>query len=159
MESEALAPDWFEPWITLLVRAVFVAYLGLLYLQVSIAASSLPYVYVQDVKANCGARFLVHYAGANVIACAVIMFLAVGIRLIYTMLRTFIWNNKPPVYGGWISGLRLGATLFLVIGVVLFWLMALAEVTTLMNPPTLPADPSDVSACIALGHPLQGSAR
>ena len=72
--------------------AVASAHLGLIVLNVSVMSSSLPNVYVSDLAANCGARYLVNVAAHNVLQAGLFAIAALVIALMYS---------------GWISGRKL----------------------------------------------------
>jgi hypothetical protein len=130
--------------------AVSTAHLALIVLDVSVMASSLPYVYVSDPLANCGARFLVHYASGFILESGAMAFIALVVAQLYTG-----WararNLGPNEIGTWGQAALTAATFAYGFLAVAFFLSALGQVTTLRNPPPLPKDPKNIQACIALG--------
>ena len=116
--------------------AVSSAYLALIALDASVMASSLPYVYVTDHAANCGARFLVKFTSHCILRSGLLTIVALAVA---------------QLYSGWISGRKLTFTIVgdfgkatlsavtLVFGLlsIIFFLSPANQLLILGNPPYL----------------------
>jgi len=132
-------------------NAVAGAHLALIVLDVSVLASSLPNVYVSDVAANCGARYLAGYAAHSIVQSGLMAIAALTISV---------------AYSGWITGRKLtdtlvgyigqsfhGAVLF-ALGILslCFFLSAGSQLARLGNPPQLPDSFQKTHVCPALPY-------
>jgi hypothetical protein len=153
-EKEQKSYERFEELLLSGAKTLVGAYVGLLALDVSVVASSLPYIYVTDDRANCGARFLVHYGTASIeeCGCFALLTMAAALALIHFYDEEKKPNTRLPV--NWLFGYS-----------IVFFVLAFAfviEVTNqtqaLGNPPILPtavprlakSGPIDTHACTEL---------
>lgn len=144
---------------TVVSKGLLGLWISLLVLDVSVVSSSLPYVYVTDRSANCGARFLVHYGTNWVVICGLC---AVGALAAREALSTFRQEMAAYFEGDPRNRYRflvfLGLETFLGLA---FFFAALNQVDTLGNPPLLPeplptisnSDKLDAHACTVLAQP------
>lgn len=132
--------------------AVSSAYLALIVLDVTIMASSLPYVYVSDPAANCGARYLVSFASHYIFQSGLSTLAAAAIA---------------QLYSGWISGRKLSYTLVgpwgkatlsavtLAFGLLSIYFFASAgrQLMMLGDPPRLPGNFDKTHLCLPFPEP------
>jgi hypothetical protein len=123
-----------QEWLMSGAKTLVGAYVGLLALDVSVIASSLPYIYVNDDKANCGARFLVHYGAHCVTECGCLAMLTIGAAV---ALIGFIEEERKPNSKLPLNWLFIYITALGVLGVA-FLIAVSSQIETLGNPPPLP---------------------
>ncbi len=112
-------------------KALIGAYLGLFIVEISVAASSLPYVYVSDPRANCGARFLVYFSVTQMLTSGGLLF----------GLSVNLMASQAPPLRSWMEQLRQAFHFGVAaLAALLFFGMALNQLVTLRTPPPLPAD-------------------
>ena len=107
------------------------------------AVSSLPYLYVSDAAANCGARFLVHHAGEKA--------MMYGVTSVVIGMAGAIASEILKTHPGWARSLKKGFEATMGAFVLFFLLEAYAELNMLKDPPKLPPNPASDRACIAMG--------
>jgi hypothetical protein len=127
--------------------AVASAHLALILLDVSVMTSALPNVYVDDLGANCGARFLTHFASGHVLASGGFASAALLITGVYS---AFVRAHRLGDAQLGTIGHSLATALYFALGVMslAFFISAVSQVTILRNPPELPRNPTDLSMCI-----------
>ncbi len=105
----------------------------LLVLHVGVAASVLPYVYVSDDMANCGARLILdHFSSDVVLLCVVVFASQIFVHLIQQHAIQPDSAIKPPP-----RRLALVGNIVQTIGGAALLMIALQDLSFLSNPPVI----------------------
>ena len=137
--NSAASGEGLRKTIRLASNTAFAAYLGLFLVEVSVAASSLPYVYVSDPRANCGARFLVYFSVGKMLFSGGMLF-ALAINRFLSDLP-----QLPRRYEPFRQLAHLAIISFLTL---VFFLLALNQLLVFRRPPPVPPD---LRNCEAMG--------
>ena len=142
-----------EKSLRIAARAVAAPYLGILVLEVGLAAAAFPSVYSSDVNASCGARFLVHYAARNLLTAGIISIVVVLVPEGFKLLRQALSNTSMSEARrqGWLRGAHMALILALGYAALFFFLSVAGQLKLLNDPPKLPPNPTDAAACTAMG--------
>ncbi len=126
--------------------AVSGAWLALIVLDASVMASSLPNVYVSDPAANCGARYLLHYAAHAILRSGLAVLATAAIAQLYS---SWISSRQLTyvIVGEWGKMTLQAVTLAFGMLAIYFFATAGSQLMTLGSPPYLPADFAKTHVC------------
>jgi hypothetical protein len=111
---------------------------ALLALHVGVAASVIPYVYVNDSMANCGARVILEEFGSDVYKIASVLFISLlfgGIDLGYRFVSYLVRGGRIEIFADIIVSSML--TIFIILSIYIQIYISIRDATFLANPPVL----------------------
>lgn len=111
-------------------KSAMAAYIALFLVEITVAASSLPSVYLSDERASCGARFLVYYAVGK-------MFFSGG--MMFLLSANTVFSEAPRLKPPWLDDIRQGLHFAVAAAAVfIFFGTAFSQLTTFRVPPPAP---------------------
>jgi hypothetical protein len=140
----------FRKFISRTWQPISALYIGILAIEVGVAASALPNVYVADVGASCGARFIVHFAVKNLVTAGVAIIVLVALGGLFEIGAAFLKQHETRVRS-WFELICIGAIMIFGFPTIFFFIFVASQTAVLLNPPSLPSNPQDIKACISMG--------
>jgi hypothetical protein len=120
------------------LRLMQASAIALLVLHVSVAASVMPYVYVDDAMANCGARKVLHQFGYDVLSIILVLgaasaFIALYPEVLSWLLRKSAFETGQRIF----PRFALIGALWIGLSFVAYGYMTLSDLTFLSTPPVI----------------------